>query len=61
MSVCKIKVVAHAIATRSSRHTWPLSLWWKLIRYTETQGHCDIRFSTVYLPQVFLGTHVCRM
>ena len=32
---------------------WPLSLWWKLIRYLGTQGHCDIPVSTVYLPQAF--------
>ena len=24
----------------------------------QTQGHCDIRVSTVYLPQVSLGTHL---
>ena len=36
---------------------WPLSLWWKLIHYAETQGHCDIQLPTIYLPQVSLGTH----
>ena len=46
-----------AVGAHLSLH-WPLSLWWKLIHYPGTQGHCDIRLSTVYLPQVTLGTHL---
>ena len=45
-------------ATNARAHLpshWPFSLWWKLIRYGETLGHCDIRISTVDLS---LGTHL---
>ena len=53
------KVCAHAVGVcvHLPSH-WPLTLWWILIRYLGTQDHCDIQVSTVYLPQVSLGTHL---
>ena len=39
----------HIVADVHLPSHWPLSLWWKLIRYVEIQGHCNIRLSIVYL------------
>ena len=50
---------AHPVAADAHLPShWPLSLWWKFILYVGTQGHSDIRLSTVYLPQVSLDTHL---
>ena len=58
----KVKCWVHAVAVcRCLIHLlshWPWSLWWKVICYPGTQEHCDIRDSTVYLPQVSLSTHL---
>ena len=55
------KMGTHAVAVHScgcSSSQRSLSLWWKLICNATTQGHCDIRLSTVYLSQVSPGTHI---
>ena len=43
----KKKMLGHRLPSHR-----PLSLWWKVIRYPRTQGHCDIRVFTVYLPKL---------
>ena len=55
------KVGAHAVAACSCRRSSSVTLAFgvvELIHYPGTQGSCGIRVSTVYLPQVFLGTHL---
>ena len=50
---------AHAVAAGPHLPLhWPLSLWWKLIRYPGTHGHCDFQVCIVYLTLVSLGTYL---